>query len=191
MQMLAQLRPAIVLTLILTAVTGLLYPLAITGVGQTLFSAQANSSQVMRGDVVVGSSLIGQNFTKDIYFWPRPSATSPDAYNAGSSSGSNLGPTSQVLVDRVKASVDALKAGGATGLLPADAVTTSASGLDPDISSDYAKLQIERVAKARALPAETISALVAANTRHPVLGIFGETGVNVLALNMALDDVKK
>ncbi|MBA8877739.1 potassium-transporting ATPase subunit KdpC [Phyllobacterium myrsinacearum] len=189
--MFAQIRPAIVLTLILTVVTGLLYPLAITGLGQTLFAAQANSSQVKRGDVVVGSSLIGQNFTKDIYFWPRPSATSPDAYNAGSSSGSNLGPTSQVLVDRVKASVDALKAGGAAGPVPADAVTTSASGLDPDISPDYAKLQIDRVAKARALPADAISALVTANTRHPVLGIFGEAGVNVLALNMALDDLKK
>lgn len=189
--MLNQLRPAIVLTLILTVITGLLYPLAVTGLGQTLFAAQANSSQIKRGDVVIGSSLIGQNFTSDIYFWPRLSATGPDPYNAGASSGSNLGPTSAALVDRVKGSVEALKASGATAAIPADAVTSSGSGLDPDISVDYAMLQVARVAKARGLSPEQVSQQVKANTRQAVLGIFGEVGVNVLALNLALDDLKK
>lgn len=189
--MLTQIRPAIVLTLILTVVTGLLYPLAMTGLGQTLFAAEANSSQIKRGNVVVGSSLIGQNFTSDVYFWPRLSATSPDPYNAAASSGSNLGPTSAVLVERVKGSVDALKASGDTKPVPADAVTSSGSGLDPDISVDYAMLQVARVAQARGLAPEVVSQQVKANTRQPVLGIFGEVGVNVLALNLALDDLKK
>ncbi|MHC1549753.1 potassium-transporting ATPase subunit KdpC [Phyllobacterium sp. K27] len=189
--MLTQLRPAIVLTLILTIATGLLYPLAMTGIGQTLFAAQANSSQIKRGDVVVGSTLIGQNFTSDIYFWPRPSATGPDPYNAAASSGSNLGPTSAELVDRVKNSVESLKASGVTAAIPADAVTSSASGLDPDISVDYAMLQVTRVAHARGLSPEVVSQQVKANTRQAILGIFGEVRVNVLALNLALDDLKK
>ncbi len=189
--MLNQLRPAIVLTLSLTVVTGLLYPLGITGLGQTLLATQANSSQIKRGDVIVGSSLIGQNFTSDKYFWPRLSATSPDPYNAAGSSGSNLGPTSAALVERVKGSVESLKTAGATVAIPADAVTSSASGLDPDISVDYAMLQVGRVAQARGLSPEEVSQQVKANTRQAVLGIFGEVGVNVLALNLALDDLKK
>lgn len=189
--MLTQIRSAIVLTLILTVVTGLLYPLAMTGIGQTLFAAQANSSQIKRGDTIVGSSLIGQNFTSDIYFWPRLSATGPDPYNAAASTGSNLGPTSAALVDRVKNSVASLKVSGVTTAIPADAVTSSASGLDPDISVDYAMLQVARVAKARGLSPEQVSQQIKANTRQAVLGIFGEVGVNVLALNLALDDLKK
>jgi potassium-transporting ATPase KdpC subunit len=189
--MLTQIRSAIVLTLLLVVVTGLLYPLAMTGIGQTLFAAQANSSQVKRGDVIVGSSLIGQNFTSDIYFWPRPSATGPDSYNAAASSGSNLGSTSAALVDRVRKSVESFKTAGVTIAIPADAVTSSASGIDPDISVDYAMLQVARVAKARGLAPEAVSQQVKANTRQAVLGIFGEVGVNVLALNLALDDLKK
>lgn len=189
--MLNQIRSAIVLTLILTVVTGLLYPLTMTGIGQTLFATQANSSQIKRGDTIVGSSLIGQNFTSDIYFWPRPSATSPDPYNAAASSGSNLGPTSAALVERVKTSVESFKAAGVTTAVPADAVTSSASGIDPDISVDYAMLQVARVAQARSLDPEAVSQQVKANTRQAVLGIFGEVGVNVLALNLALDDLKK
>lgn len=189
--MLTQIRPAIVLTLVLTVVTGLFYPLAMTGLGQTFFAAQANSSQIKRSGIIVGSSLIGQNFTSDIYFWPRPSATGPDPYNAAASSGSNLGPTSAALVDRVKGSVDALKSSGAASAIPADAVTSSGSGLDPDISVDYAMLQVARVAKARGLPGEQVSQQVKANTRQAVLGIFGEVGVNVLALNLALDNLTK
>ncbi|MGH6859858.1 MAG: potassium-transporting ATPase subunit KdpC [Phyllobacterium sp.] len=189
--MLTQLRPAIVLTLTLTAVTGLLYPLAMTGLGQAFFASQANSSQIRRGDNVVGSRLIGQNFTRDVYFWPRPSATSPDPYNAAASSGSNLGPTSAVLVDRVKGLLEALGASGAIAAIPADAVTSSGSGLDPDISVDYAMLQVARVARARGLAPEEVSQQVKANTRQAAFGIFGEVGVNVLALNLALDDLKK
>lgn len=181
--MLTQLRPAIVLTLILAILTGLAYPLAITGVAQLAFPRQANGSLVVDSGTVVGSSLIGQNFTSPRYFWPRPSATSP-AYNATSSTGSNLGPTSAALLKRV---ADAVKALGASGSVPADAVTTSASGLDPDISPQNAALQAPRVAAARGLDPATLAELVNRLTERPLSGIFGEPRVNVLALNMALD----
>ncbi len=185
--MLSQLRPAIVLTIILTLLTGLIYPLVVTGIAQLAFPGQANSSQIVRNTIVVGSSLIGQNFTAPKYFWSRPSATSPDPYTANASSGSNLGPTSQPLVDRVKASVAALKATGIAGPLPEDAVTTSGSGLDPDISPAYAQLQIARVSTTRSLPVDRVTGLVNQQTKAPILGIFGEPSVNVLALNLALD----
>lgn len=197
--MLSYLRPALTLAVLLTAVTGLVYPLAITGVAQALFPAEANGSLLTNAKgTVVGSALIGQTFTGDGYFQPRPSATTGadpndatktvDApYNAAASTGSNLGPTSQKLVDRVKADADRLKAETGAGVLPADAVTTSGSGLDPDISPDNALLQAPRVAKARNLSLDKIKALVAQHTQGRSLGIIGEPRVNVLLLNRALD----
>jgi K+-transporting ATPase ATPase C chain len=196
--MLQHLRPALVLLTLLTLVTGLAYPFALLGIAAAL-PGPANGSLVKNGDVVVGSSLIGQNFTKDTYFHSRPSATSAtdpndatktiDApYNADNSSGSNLGPTSAKLVDRVKGDIEALrKDDGLTGPVPADAVTTSGSGLDPDISPAYAKAEVARVAKARNVPEAQVAALVEANTAGRLFGILGEPRVNVLALNLALD----
>jgi K+-transporting ATPase ATPase C chain len=196
--MLQHLRPALVLLTLLTLVTGLAYPFALLGIAAAL-PGPANGSLVRKGDVIVGSSLIGQNFTKDSYFHSRPSATSAtdpndatktiDApYNADNSSGSNLGPTSAKLVDRVKGDIEALrKDDGLTGPVPADAVTTSGSGLDPDISPAYAKAQVARVAKARNVPEAQVAALVEANTAGRLFGILGEPRVNVLALNLALE----
>ncbi len=196
--MLQHLRPALVLLTLLTLVTGLAYPFALLGIAAAL-PGPANGSLVRKGDVIVGSSLIGQNFTKDTYFHSRPSATSAtdpndatktiDApYNADNSSGSNLGPTSAKLVDRVKGDIEALrKDDGLTAPVPADAVTTSGSGLDPDISPAYAKAQVARVAKARNVPEAQVAALVEANTAGRLFGILGEPRVNVLALNLALD----
>jgi potassium-transporting ATPase KdpC subunit len=201
--MLNQIRPAIVLLVLFTALTGLVYPLAITGIAQAVMPGPANGSLVGSAGAPVGSALIGQNFTSDKYFHPRPSATQaqdpahPDdssktidaPYNAANSTGSNLGPTSQKLIDRVKGSVDAMHAAGATGPIPADAVTTSASGLDPHISPDNAFAQIAAVAKARNLPEDKVRALVEANVEGRALGLIGEPRVNVLRLNMALDSL--
>ena len=191
--MLSQLRPAIVMIVLFSALTGLAYPLAITGIAQAVMKGSADGSLVSRDGTVVGSSLIGQNFTSDRYFQGRPSATSaPDPkdasktvdapYNAANSSGSNLGPTSQKFVDRVKASVQAL-GGSPAKPVPADAVTTSGSGLDPDISPAYAALQVPRIATARKLSPDQVQALVTAGTASNL----GAPIVNVLALNMALD----
>lgn len=193
--MLAQLRPAIVMIVLFTALTGLAYPLAVTGIAQLALKGPADGSLVTRNGVVVGSALVGQNFTTDGYFHGRPSATSAadpndagktvDApYNAANSAASNLGPTSQKLIDRVKASVAAL-GGSPQAPVPADAVTTSASGLDPDISPAFAALQVVRVASARTVPADTIRGLVADHVAGTDL--VGDRRVNVLALNMALD----
>ena len=182
--MLNQIRPAIVLTVLLSAVTGLAYPLAITAAAQVAFPGQANGSRIEQDGVTVGSELIGQNFAEPKYFWPRPSATGPEPYNAGASTGSNIGPTGKALVDRVAGSVQAM--GG--GPVPGDAVTTSGSGLDPHISPQYATAQIARVAKARGVDDATIAKLVADVTEAPALGIFGEPRVNVLRLNLALDE---
>lgn len=195
--MLSQLRPAIVMIVLFTALTGLAYPLAITGIAQVALRGPADGSLVSRNGVVVGSALVGQNFATDRYFHGRPSATSGtdpndasktvDApYNASNSVGSNLGPTSQKLLDRVKASVEAL-GGGPSRPVPADAVTTSASGLDPDISPDYAGLQVARVAGARKLEPAKLQALVEGSTVGSAM--FGNSRVNVLHLNMALDDL--
>ena len=182
--MLNQLRPAIVLTVLLSAVTGLAYPLAITGAAQAAFPGQANGSRIERDGVLIGSELIGQNFSQPGYFWPRPSATGPDPYNAAASSGSNIGPTGKALVERVAGAVEAM--GG--GLVPADAVTTSGSGLDPHISPSFTALQVARVAGARGVELSVVEATLAAVTEQPVWGIFGEPRVNVLRLNLALDE---
>lgn len=196
--MLSQMRPALVMIVLFSALTGLVYPLAITGIAQVVLLAPAGGSLETSNDgVVVGSSLIGQNFTGDKYFHSRPSATSaPDPndstktvdapYNAANSSGSNLGPTSQKLLDRVKRDVAAL-GGSPEKPVPADAVTTSASGLDPDISPAFAQLQVSRVAAARNLPEARVAALLASRTETPFLGLFGEPRVNVLLLNLDLD----
>lgn len=195
--MLAQMRPAIVMLMLMGALTGVIYPLAITGIAQLVLPWRADGSLETRNGIVVGSRLIGQNFTSDKYFHPRPSATrAPDPndpaktvaapYDAADSSGSNLGPTSQKLVARVKADVAAL-GGSRSKPVPADAVTTSASGLDPDISPAYAELQVARVAAARHLPVARVRALVEKRTETPFLGFLGEPRVNVLLLNMDLD----
>jgi K+-transporting ATPase ATPase C chain len=199
--MLSQIRPAIVLLALFSALTGLAYPLAITGIAQVAFPFQANGSLAMNGDTPIGSTLIGQNFTSEKYFHGRPSATQaqdpahPDdssktidaPYNAANSTGSNLGPTSQKLLDRVKADVDAKRKAGWTGPIPADAVTTSASGLDPDISPNNAFAQVPGVAAARGMPADKVMALARDHVEGRALGLVGEPRVNVLRLNMALD----
>jgi K+-transporting ATPase ATPase C chain len=184
--MLKQIRPAIVLTLAFTLLTGIAYPLAMTGIGQVAFPAQANGSRIDRGGVVVGSALIGQDFTQPQYFWPRPSGTGPEPYNASASSGSNYGPTDVRLIDRVS---EAIAERDAAFAVPADAVTTSASGLDPHISPDNARMQVARIARARGQDASEIESLLNTMTELPLVGIFGEPRVNVLELNLALDRV--
>jgi len=183
------LRPALVLLLLLTVLTGVVYPLVVTAVAQAVFPRQANGSLVLRDGTVVGSALIGQPFDDPKYFWGRQSATAPFAYNAGASSGSNLGPTNPALVDAVTARVAALRDAdpGNRGSVPVDLVTASGSGLDPDISPAAAAWQVPRVARARGLDAATVQALVDRNTEGRQLGFLGEARVNVLALNLALD----
>jgi len=199
--MLQHLRPALVLIVLLSAITGLVYPLAITAIAQIAMPYQANGSLIEKNGVVVGSALIGQWFKSDRYFHPRPSATNePDPkdpsktidapYNAANSSGSNLGPTSKALADRVKAGVKAWRAMAGPGPVPADAVTTSASGLDPDISPADALGQVASVAKARGLPQDEVRNLVEGAIEGRFLGLIGEPRVNVLRLNLALDRLK-
>ena len=196
--MLREIRPAIVLLLVLTAITGLAYPLAMTGIAGAIFPAKAQGSLIEKDGKVIGSALIGQEFKDDKYFHGRPSATlAPDPndstktvsapYNAANSGGSNLGPTSKALADRLKEDVDRLKAENPNAAVPIDLVTTSASGLDPDISPDAAEFQVPRVAKARNMPEASLKQLVAANVEGRLLGLLGEPRVNVLALNLALD----
>jgi K+-transporting ATPase ATPase C chain len=184
-----QLIPGLRMTLVMTVLTGLIYPLAVTGLCQVFFREKANGSLITVNGQVVGSSLIGQNFTKAEYFQPRPSAAGNDGYDATASGGSNLGPTNQKLIDRVKASVEKFhkENPGYTGPLPADLVTASGSGLDPHISPASAAAQLDRVANARGISAEQLKALVDAHTEGRDLGFLGEPRVNVLLLNMALD----
>ena len=183
------LRPAIVLFVLLSVVTGLLYPLAVTGVAQLTMPAAANGSLVVRDGQVVGSTLIGQSFADPKHFWGRPSATGPMSHNAAASSGSNLGPMNPALADAVKARIEALRAAdpGNTAAVPVDLVTASASGLDPHISRAAADYQLARVARARALPEPELKRLLDQHTEWPVLGFLGEPRVNVLLLNLALD----
>ncbi len=185
--MLNHLRPAITLVLALTALLGLAYPLAVTGVAQAVMPGAANGSLIERNGAVVGSALIGQAFGTDGYFWPRPSATGLETYNAAASSGSNLGTTSAKLKERVAADIDRLKAAGIVTPMPADAVTTSGSGLDPHISPAFARAQISRVAKARGLSETDIANLVESRIESRLFGVIGEPRVNVLQLNLALD----
>lgn len=188
--MLSHLRPALVLLLLLTGVTGLLYPLAITGIGQALFPLQAHGSLIERDGKVVGSALIAQAFSAPQYFQPRPSAAGKDGFDATSSSGSNLAPTSKALVERVTGDVAAYKGREGTAAVPGDAVTTSGSGLDPHISPANAARQISRVAQARSMTEAEVRTIVDAHTEQPWLGFLGQPGVNVLTLNLALDKIK-
>ena len=185
--MLSHLRPAFFMLLIMTALTGLAYPLAMTGIGQLAFSSQANGSTVGVDKKTVGSSLIGQAWTSDKYFWGRPSAAGDKGYDGTASGGSNLGPTSKALMDRIAGDVKKLNPDNSAVPLPADAVTASGSGLDPHISPEFANLQIARVAKARNMTEDQVKAIVASHVEKPVLGILGERRVNVLLLNLALD----
>jgi K+-transporting ATPase ATPase C chain len=196
--MLREFRPAIILLLALTLITGLAYPLAMTAIAGVIFPKQAAGSLIEKDGQVVGSALIGQEFKDDKYFHGRPSATvAPDPndstktvpapYNAANSGGSNLGPTSKALNDRVKEDVDKLKAENSNSAVPIDLVTTSASGLDPEISPEGALFQVPRVAKARNMPENRVRQLVTENTHGRLAGLLGEPRVNVLALNLALD----
>ena len=183
------LRPAFTLFVVLSIVTGLLYPLAVTGVAQTAFPHQANGSLITQGGKAVGSELIGQSFTEPGHFWGRPSATGPFGNNATASSGSNQGPLNPALVDAAKGRLDALHAADPsnTAPVPVKLVSASASGLDPHISPAAAQYQLARVAAARKLPVEAVQAIVAQHTERPLLGVLGEPVVNVLQLNLALD----
>jgi K+-transporting ATPase ATPase C chain len=198
--MLREIRPAIVFVVALTVITGLLYPLAMTGIAGVLFPRQAQGSLIERDGKVVGSELIGQEFTSDKYFHGRLSATTapdpkdssktvPAPYNAANSGGSNLGPTNKALIERVQGDVDKLKQENSSALVPVDLVTTSGGGLDPHISPEAALFQVPRVAKARNLPEDRVHQLVDDHTEGRLLGLLGEPRVNVLALNLALDSV--
>jgi len=183
------LRPALVLLLVLTFLTGIVYPLLVTGLAQTLFPFQSHGSLIVRDGKAIGSNLIGQSFTDPAHFWGRPSATGPMAYNASASSGSNLGPMNPALTDAVKTRVAALRAADPSNLaaVPVDLVTASASGLDPHISLAAAQYQLGRVAKARQQSTLAVQALIDQATQRPLLGLLGEPVVNVLQLNLALD----
>jgi potassium-transporting ATPase KdpC subunit len=185
-----QILPGLRIKIFMTIALGIVYPLVLTGICQVIFPHQSNGSLITVNGKVIGSELIGQNFTKPEYFHPRPSAAGNDGYDPTASGGSNLGPTNQKLIDRVKASVDKFYKENPDyhGPIPSDLLTTSASGLDPDISPDSAFAQAARVAKARGVPMDQVNQLVAKSTQPPTAGIFGEARVNVLKLNLAMDE---
>jgi K+-transporting ATPase ATPase C chain len=189
--MFAQLRSAVLMFVVLTLITGIAYPLVVTGVAQVVFPHQANGSLIVRDGKVVGSELLGQSFDDPKYFWSRPSATSAFPNDASASTGSNLGPTNPAQFDAVRARIEAIKKvqPDSTAAIPIDLVTASASGLDPEISPAAAEYQLARVAKARGLSEEAVGKLVAQNTDDRTFGILGEPRVNVLKLNLALDDL--
>jgi len=191
--MLKELKPALLLLILLSVITGVLYPAVVTGLAQILFPHQANGSLIEQGGKVIGSELIGQSFSDPKYFWSRASATSPMPYNAGSSSGSNLGPLNPALADAVKARIAALKAADPDNHapIPVDLVTASASGLDPHISPAAAEYQAGRIARLRGLDVATVRAMVTKHTEGRQLGILGEPRVNVLTLNLALGRLAK
>ena len=186
------LRPVLVLFILMTVITGVIYPIVVTAIGHAAFAAQANGSLLVRNGKLAGSTLIGQQFDAPTYFWGRLSATTPQPYNAQNSGGSNLGPTNPALADEIKGRLDALKAAGndMSQPVPVDLVTSSGSGLDPEISPAAAAYQAARVAKARGLPVDQVTNLITSNTSGRQFGIFGEARVNVLKLNLALDDLK-
>jgi K+-transporting ATPase ATPase C chain len=185
-------RPVLVLFILMTVITGVIYPIVVTAIGHAAFAAQANGSLLVRNGKLAGSALIGQQFDAPTYFWGRLSATTPQPYNAQNSGGSNLGPTNPALADEIKGRLDALKAAGndMSQPVPVDLVTSSGSGLDPEISPAAAAYQAARVAKARGLPVDQVTDLITSNTSGRQFGIFGEARVNVLKLNLALDDLK-
>ena len=189
-----QLRPAVMLLVLLTLITGVAYPGVVTAIGQTVFPAQANGSFITVNGQAVGSSLIGQAFDQPKYFWGRPSdagatASNPAGYDGTSSGGSNLGPTSKALIDRITAAVDQMRQANGNGPVPVDLVTTSASGLDPDISPAAAEYQVARVAGARSMTVDAVRQAVARHTTQPLFGFIGEPIVNVLQLNLDLDGI--
>jgi potassium-transporting ATPase KdpC subunit len=188
-----EIRPALLIFLVLTLITGIAYPLVVTAIAKVMFPSQAAGSLIQDGDKIIGSALVGQSFSDPKYFWSRPSATSPQPYNAASSSGSNQGPTNPALSDAVKGRIEALHSAdpGAKATVPVDLVTASGSGLDPHISPAAAEYQVIRIAHARGLPEATVRQLVAEYTEGRQLGVLGEPRVNVLLLNLALDKGKQ